>query len=228
MIFGSQTINASGLSFDLSSLGNNNSAGVVFRGINAGDQLGYDVSAAGDVTDDGYDDFMISAINAGVGGQVYLVYGGETVGFGGEFNVSLLASGDGSLGFAINAEAAGHTFGRSLSTVGDVDGNGVADILVGSNGADPHGPNSGSSYLLLLDARPTPAPTDEPTTPQPTEWPSPSPTAMPVPVPSPVPTPLPTPSSSPLVCPLGTFEDGGACELCAGRPVLKTFPRFQL
>ncbi|MCH8345262.1 MAG: FG-GAP repeat protein [Planctomycetes bacterium] len=41
-------------------------------------------------------------------------------------------------------------FGRSVASLGDLDGDGVADLAVGSHGDDDGGPNRGAVWILLL------------------------------------------------------------------------------
>lgn len=83
-------------SFDLSEL--NGKTGFVLNGINENDFAGNDVSGAGDVNGDGFDDLIINASGAG---QSYVVFGSDR-----EFEVSLdLSSLDGSNGFTLNGGA---------------------------------------------------------------------------------------------------------------------------
>jgi hypothetical protein len=62
-----------------------------------------------------------------------------------------LSSLDGKTGFRIDGVAAGDRSGRysSGARVGDVNGDGFGDVIVGANGADPHGSGSGSSYVVF-------------------------------------------------------------------------------
>ncbi|MBK6507226.1 MAG: FG-GAP repeat protein [Ignavibacteria bacterium] len=52
---------------------------VVFTGENQGDWLGFSASKAGDVNNDSYDDFLVSAVHYGAEGKSYLFLGGLTV-----------------------------------------------------------------------------------------------------------------------------------------------------
>ena len=36
-----------------------------------------------------------------------------------------------------------------MASAGDVNGDGFADLIVGANRADPHGSNSGASYVVF-------------------------------------------------------------------------------
>ena len=52
-------------------------------------------------------------------------------------------------GFTINGEAANDRLGNSVSAAGDVNGDGLADLIIGTRSADPHGPGSGRSYVVF-------------------------------------------------------------------------------
>ena len=57
---------------------------------------------------------------------------------------------NGSNGFAINGIAAGDDSGFSVSSAGDVNGDGFDDLIIGATRADPNGINSaGQSYVVF-------------------------------------------------------------------------------
>ncbi|MBW4637243.1 MAG: FG-GAP repeat protein [Gloeocapsa sp. UFS-A4-WI-NPMV-4B04] len=94
---------------------------------------GYSASGAGDVNGDGFDDLLLGvkdavANNQSGAGKSYVVFG-KAVGFGASFNVSAL---DGSNGFVINGTDAGQQSGGSVSSGGDVNGDGFDDIIIGA------------------------------------------------------------------------------------------------
>src|SRR5215831_5988536 len=60
-----------------------------------------------------------------------------------------LSSLNGSTGFQINGEAAGNYAGLSVSSVGDINGDGFADIIIGAPTAAPNGTYSGASYVIF-------------------------------------------------------------------------------
>jgi subtilase family protein/cadherin-like protein/Big-like domain-containing protein/FG-GAP repeat protein len=155
IVFGKAT--GFGATFELSSLlaanGGNGSAGFVLNGINVSDRSGYSVSSAGDVNGDSYSDILIGAYqaapNGATSGESYIVFGKATA-FQAEFELSSLLSANGSTGFVLNGVNASDRSGSSVSSAGDVNGDGYADILIGAYYADPNGKNfSGQSYVIF-------------------------------------------------------------------------------
>jgi FG-GAP repeat len=146
VVFGRTGIGASG-TLELSTL--NGSNGFIVNGINAADNSGKSVSSAGDINGDGFDDLMIGAFGAdpnslGNSGQSYVVFGHRT--FSANFNLSTL---NGSNGFKINGIAAGDYSGTSVSRAGDINGDGIDDLIIGAYGSDLNGNYSGQSYVVF-------------------------------------------------------------------------------
>ncbi|MBO6503999.1 MAG: FG-GAP repeat protein [Kordiimonadaceae bacterium] len=109
------------------------SNGFSIFGTQANTQFGYTVSGIGDVNGDGFDDIAVSAYAEGVGGnsgagRVYIIFG-QPGGLGAEFNLSSL---DGSNGFVINGTEEDGNVGFAVSAAGDVNGDGIDDILIGT------------------------------------------------------------------------------------------------
>ncbi len=141
---------ASGFSaaMDLSTL--NGSNGFRLDGESKFDLSGESVSNAGDVNGDGFDDVIVSAFradpNGSYSGSSYVVFG-QASGFSAAIDLSSL---DGSDGFRLDGRTAYDGSGRSVSTAGDVNGDGFDDLIVGAPDADPNGNNhSGSSYIIF-------------------------------------------------------------------------------
>ncbi|SFE65026.1 integrin alpha [Nitrosomonas sp. Nm166] len=134
---------------NLSELGGGN--GFRLDGVERNDRSGYSVSNAGDVNGDGFDDVIVGAFGADPNGTYnagssYVVFG-KASGFNAAMNLSSL---DGSNGFRLDGESAYDGSGRSVSSAGDVNGDGFDDVIVGAFGADPNGTyNAGSSYVVF-------------------------------------------------------------------------------
>ena len=131
---------------DLSSLDGSN--GFRLDGA-ADDYSGGSVSNAGDVNGDGFDDVIVGApfvnSNGSYSGSSYVVFG-QASGFSATMNLSTL---NGSNGFRLDGEATSDLSGLSVSTAGDVNGDGFDDLIVGAYGADSNGNLSGSSYIIF-------------------------------------------------------------------------------
>ena len=131
-------------SVSLSSLDGIN--GFRLEGSNAYDGLGNSVSSAGDINGDGYEDLLIgasaysgSAFNAGA---TYVLYG-KSAGFGTSIDASSLT---GSVGFRIVGDVAYGDSGRSVSRAGDINGDGIDDLIIGAPGESY---TAGASYVLF-------------------------------------------------------------------------------
>jgi len=99
----------------------------------AGESLGIGIDGAGDVNGDGHADVLAGASgSAGNTGAAY-VFSGK----------------DGEILLTLRGESRGDLFGRKVAGVGDIDGDGHDDVLVGAPNHDgPGGADSGRAYLL--------------------------------------------------------------------------------
>jgi hypothetical protein len=131
-------------------------AGQGFRivGSAKGDYAGARVASAGDVNGDGLDDIAVLAPLTDPDGRsnvgsVYILFGSKA-GFPGSF---ILSNIDGGNGFRIDAEL-GQEGGsiRDVATAGDVNGDGVTDLIIGAATDHPDANNTnrfGSSYVIF-------------------------------------------------------------------------------
>jgi hypothetical protein len=132
---------------DLSAIG---TAGFVINGEKSGDWSGVSISTAGDVNGDGLDDLIVGADQVDLNGKLnigksYVVFGKTD---NTEINLSAIVSGTG--GFVINGENAYDYSGYSVSTAGDVNGDGLDDLIVGAYNADPNNQRgAGKSYVIF-------------------------------------------------------------------------------
>ena len=113
------------------------------------------LASAGDVNGDGYDDILISNPNlrpdfsgAGAGGA-YVVFGRPS-GVPRNLDLTRMSAAD---GFRISGEKPGELSGWSISSAGDVNGDGFDDILIGGPRAPirgpADGPGSGKAYVVF-------------------------------------------------------------------------------
>ena len=106
-----------------------------FHGDSPGDNFGLSVSGAGDVNGDGMADLIVGVrlddTNASNGG-----------------NARVFSGSDGNVMYNFYGDGVDHWFGLSVSEAGDVDGDGKADMIVGSRLDDTNGDTRGSARVL--------------------------------------------------------------------------------
>ncbi len=127
--------------------------GIVIDGTAPGDALGQSVGAPGDVNNDGVDDLLIGAPGSdGLGrvasGQGVLLFGARDIDQTAVKPVATLRPEEGvSLAGARQGERAGET----VSGLGDINGDGVDDFLVGARGAGSVNLAAGTAYVVFGD-----------------------------------------------------------------------------
>jgi len=104
------------------------------------ENFAYWASSAGDVNHDGYDDVIVGAQYADVGGlnsagKAYIYFGGDPM--------------DSSVDVVLNGKDTSDYFGASVAGVGDVNNDGFDDVLVGAPNNDSIGSWSGSAYMYF-------------------------------------------------------------------------------
>ncbi len=114
----------------------------VLLGTTAGDQAGTSVGSAGDFNGDGYDDIIVGAPDnadyASAAGAAYLLFGP--------------VSGSVDLAHAdmiLNGTVSSDEVGSSVVGVGDTNGDGLADVLIGAPQYDGGSTNGGAAFVLL-------------------------------------------------------------------------------
>ena len=129
----------------------NGKNGFSINGVASGDRSGASVSGLGDVNGDAFDDLIIgtpftSPGNRTRAGSSYVLFGGPGVGTEGTVELSTL---NGANGFTIHEVAPGDQSGFAVGRAGDMNGDGINDILIGAPGAGKTDSRSGSTYVIF-------------------------------------------------------------------------------
>lgn len=118
-----------------------NVADVILSGIAANDAFGVSVSTAGDINGDGFGDVVVGApyndFNYTEGGGAYVYYGGSSV----NNVIDITLTGPNFFG------AAFERFGFSVSTAGDLTGDGYSDLIIGAPFNSYFAAEGGGVYL---------------------------------------------------------------------------------
>ena len=113
-------------------------ADLVLNGESSSDQFGYSVSGAGDVNGDGFADVIAGGHLHDIGalpdvGRAYVFFGGVAP--------------DAAVDLRLQGEAASDFFGIRVSSAGDFNGDGYADVIVGASENDAGGVGAGRAYI---------------------------------------------------------------------------------
>ncbi len=114
------------------------SAAIVAMDTDAGDALGAALAGPGDLDGDGRPDLVAGApgdATAGANAGAIYVFSGTSAGLGAAAKI-----------LAPDA-AAGDTFGLALGAAGDVNGDGIPDVVIGAPRDDDRGNNAGAIYV---------------------------------------------------------------------------------
>jgi hypothetical protein len=126
-------------SINLGSL--NGTQGVRIQGDKNWDKSGNLVSGAGDINGDGFTDVIIGTANMDNGvGASYIVYGGKSL--PSSINLGSL---NGKQGITIQGSKGINNSGNSVSGAGDINGDGFADVIIGTADANNY---AGASYIV--------------------------------------------------------------------------------
>lgn len=101
-----------------------------------GEMLGWAATPIGDITGDGRMDFAIAAIGSDAGGE-------------GSGRVYVLSGANGAVVYAIDGAGPNRAFGYGLAGLGDVDGDGIPDFVVGAPGVDQSGNPAGAGEATI-------------------------------------------------------------------------------
>jgi FG-GAP repeat/FG-GAP-like repeat len=112
------------------------SDGTLTRVGSSGDTFGISVASASDFNGDGYCDVLVGASLAGAGGGAYVYLGGAGATFDTMADWTSLGSASAQLG-------------HSVSSAGDVNGDGFSDLIVGAFSSGAGGGNAGQAFVFL-------------------------------------------------------------------------------
>ncbi|MEM7155850.1 MAG: Ig-like domain-containing protein [Myxococcota bacterium] len=148
VVFGQNSFPAGPL--DLGAVGGS-VPGISFMG-STGDVSGYAIGGGGDFNGDGLADLIVGARgHNGSRGSTYVIYGHPQLG-GSDvplYAVELMYGTGNASGLVFRGESSSDSSGFSVANAGDVNGDGLDDLLIGAPYADPNGSASGRTYVVF-------------------------------------------------------------------------------
>mmetsp|Transcript_27875 Transcript_27875/g.30457 ORF Transcript_27875/g.30457 Transcript_27875/m.30457 type:complete len:1314 (+) Transcript_27875:27-3968(+) len=128
------------------------STGIRILGATPGDQLGYSLSAGGDINGDGIDDIVIGANffdaiepHTSNGGAAYFIYG--VAGIRSDINLTSFTS---SQGFLLYGDIVNYNLGCSVSGGTDINRDGYNDMIIGANQVSWNTTQFGGAAFVIL------------------------------------------------------------------------------
>lgn len=108
--------------------------GFVINGAAPGERTGVRAKGAGDFNGDGFPDILLGDRYADLpvgtdAGQAMVIFGKSTTT---PVEISAILAGTSTAGLVFNSTAAGELLGRAVAGLGDVNGDGLADVIVGA------------------------------------------------------------------------------------------------
>ena len=129
--------------------------GIATENNERGDYAGAAVATAGDFNGDGFEDFVIGAPEADVEstnavGRAYLIYGGRDASDGTTLDLTTLSA---EQGLIINGVASIDKAGEAVASAGDINGDGLDDLIISAPRADPGEQNNAGLIYILYGTR---------------------------------------------------------------------------
>jgi hypothetical protein len=143
IIFGGDVEHPDGLQLSQSGSG----AYARINGENEADKLGTSIAGGEDINNDGIDDFIIGAKDAGEDRGCVYVFTGKENGY--PTTIDLISPRD-NVTLKMCGEMEGDELGLSVGMTGDINADGIGDIIIGAPYADSEGVvESGKAYVIF-------------------------------------------------------------------------------